>query len=105
MVEPDVERAVSPFGEPGERAGRSRADGAIAIVDRPDDVAGEERLPARVSSDAVRPLSVCEPARGAEGHHEDHWPNLVLGHQLVLDYARLDGQKQRVGKTGRSVEK
>src|SRR6476620_11709720 len=65
VMKSDVQRPVPSLGEPRQCAAGSGTDRAIASVDRPDDVAGEESLPARIASDAVRPLGVGEPARRA----------------------------------------
>src|SRR5262245_646231 len=104
MVQADVERAVSPFGKPADGARRRGADRSIASIDRPDNVVGKERLPARVGPYAVCPLGVGEASGRAERHHQNHRADLVLRDQLVLDDAGLDGEEQRVWQAGRSVQ-
>ena len=68
------------------------------------EIARDERLPALVRPDPVRPLLVGERAGGAERHHEDDRPRAVQRHELVLDDAHPDGLQEGAGPPGLAVE-
>ena len=104
VVHRDVDRAVAPFRETADRAPVLRRDRAVAVVDRADEVARDERLPAFVLPDPVRPFLVGERAGRAERHHEDGGSRAVQRDELVLDDAHTDGLEERARPAGHTVQ-
>src|SRR5207245_5206090 len=69
MVEGDVDRTIAALRRAGDAPASAGGDGTEALVDRPHDVAGDERLPSLIRMDAVDPLGIT-PARSGR-HDED----------------------------------
>src|SRR5690349_9308843 len=104
VVEPDVERGVAALGETAERARRAVRDRSEPAVDGPDDVPREERLPATVAEDAVRPLLVREDPGRAHRHRDDRRLHLLLGEQRVLDDPDADGADEALRVAREAVQ-
>src|SRR5204863_7503767 len=102
VVETDVERAVASFGESDERPVRAVRDRAEARVDRVHEVARDERLPALVGANPVRPLLVGERPGRAERHDEDRRLS-ARGDKLVLDDTGAHGEQERERPAGAAV--